>query len=298
VAAILSINIVNSLNKAIEAAISETTGQSFELSSSSGMGGGCINNASRIIGEDGRTYFVKTNSTRFLEAFEAEARALAAMAETRTIHVPEPVCTCVAGSQAALVMEYLPMGRSLNHDWKRMGRELAEMHRHTVDQYGWDHDNFIGSTPQMNTWHANWIAFYRECRLMPQVKWARQRGLALRQADKLADALPAYFDSYLPVPSLLHGDLWSGNAGFLDNGIPVIFDPASYYGDRETDLAMSEMFGGYPRDFYDAYDTEWPIDSGYRQRKQLYILYHTLNHYNIFGGGYGHQAEAIISQLI
>lgn len=289
---------VTTLNQAIEAAISESTGQSFRLAGSSGMGGGCINNASRIQGQDGSTYFVKTNASRFLEAFEAESHALTVMAASNAIRVPCPVATCAAGGQSALVMEYLKMGRSFRNDWQRMGRELARMHRHSADQHGWKHDNFIGSTPQINTCQTDWITFYRECRLIPQIKWARQRSLALRQADALLDILPSLFEDYAPVPSLLHGDLWSGNAGFLDDGTPVIFDPASYYGDRETDLAMSEMFGGFPAEFYHAYTGEWPIHKGYLQRKQLYILYHTLNHFNIFGGGYGHQAEAIIHGLL
>ena len=179
-----------------------------------------------------------------------------------------------------------------------MGRELARMHRNPGERHGWQHDNWIGSIQQINTQHEDWIQFYRECRLYPQVTWARSKGLPLVGADRLMDNLPAYFEGYAPPPSLLHGDLWSGNAGFLTDGSPVIYDPASYYGDRETDLAMTEMFGGYPREFYDAYDAEWPIDAGYRIRRNLYILYHTLNHYNIFGGGYGYQAESIVSQLL
>lgn len=289
---------VKTLDQAIEAAISEATGRSFRLADTSGMGGGCINNASRIRGTDGSTYFIKTNSLGFDEAFKAESHALKVMADTKTIRVPHPVATCNGGSQSALVLEFLPMGRNRHSDWRRMGRELAQMHLHVDRQHGWAHDNFIGSSQQINTRHGDWITFYRECRLSPQIEWARKRGLFLRQADTLLQALPSLFDDYNPVPSLLHGDLWSGNAGFLEDGTPVIFDPASYYGDRESDLAMSEMFGGYPRDFYEAYDAEWPIHPGYHRRKQLYILYHTLNHYNIFGGGYGHQAEGIIRGLV
>jgi protein-ribulosamine 3-kinase len=163
--------------------------------------------------------------------------------------------------------------------------------------FGWDHDNWIGATPQVNTWKEQWVQFFAECRLGPQIKWARNRGLPLSQAGELIESLPDFFDTYAPVPSLLHGDLWSGNAGFLADGTPVIFDPASHYGDRECDLAMTEMFGGFPGEFYRSYNAEWPLHTGYRIRKQLYILYHTLNHYNLFGGGYGSQAEAIIRSL-
>ena len=179
-----------------------------------------------------------------------------------------------------------------------MGTQLAQLHRHENARYGWDHDNWIGSFPQINTWHDEWVEFFAQCRLRPQVEAANRRGLRLTQMDALIEALPAFFDGYDPPPSLLHGDLWSGNAAFLEDGTPLVYDPASYYGDRETDLAMTEMFGGFPREFYDAYDREWPLDKGYRIRKQLYILYHTLNHYNLFGSGYGSQAESIIAGLL
>ncbi len=289
---------MKTLNQAIEEAIGENTGLSFQLADSSGMGGGCINDASRITGTDGRTFFVKRNSIGFRAAFEAEAHALSVMATSQTIRVPVPITTCQEDNQSALILEFLPMGRSPQSDWVEMGKQLASMHRQGADRYGWDHDNWIGSTEQINTWHDDWITFFRECRLKPQVDWARRKHLSLLKADKLISGLSAFFENYDPIPSLLHGDLWSGNAGFLEDGSPVVFDPAGYYGDRETDLAMTEMFGGFSTEFYSAYNTEWSLDPGYRLRKQLYILYHTLNHYNIFGGGYGSQAESIINGLV
>ena len=179
-----------------------------------------------------------------------------------------------------------------------MGEQLARLHRTQVTRFGWAHDNWIGSTPQPNTENPDWIAFYTDCRLRPQVEWARNRGLPLRQAGDLEAALPRFFAGYQPVPSLLHGDLWAGNADFMADGTPVIFDPAAYFGDREAELAMTEMFGGFPGEFYAGYNAEWPLDPGYRIRRQLYLLYHTLNHYNLFGGGYGAQAEAIVRALL
>lgn len=290
--------LVTTLNQAIEEAISECSGIPFSLAGTSGMGGGCINDASRATGLDGRVFFIKRNSVQFLPAFETEAHALETMAASRTIRVPIPVATCSAAGQCALILEYLDMGRPGNCDWRMMGTQLARMHRQFGRQHGWDQDNWIGSTPQINNPHADWVSFYRECRLRPQIKWARKKHLSLGEADALLEKLPSFFADYEPAPSLLHGDLWSGNAGFLTDGSPVIYDPASYYGDRETDLAMTEMFGGFPREFYAAYDAEWAIDPGYKIRKHLYILYHTLNHYNIFGGGYGYQAEAIVGRLL
>jgi len=146
----------------------------------------------------------------------------------------------------------------------------------------------------------DWIAFYRAWRLRPQFELARHnaapRGL-LRQGERLLERLEAFFPGYHPMPSLLHGDLWGGNHGYAD-GVPVLFDPAVYYGDREVDLAMTELFGGYPADFYAAYREAWPLDPGYRVRKPLYNLYHVLNHFNLFGGGYAAQAEAMVRRLL
>ncbi len=289
---------MKTLTQAIEEAIAEKTGRSFQLADSSGMGGGCINDANQVTGTDGRTFFVKRNSVGFLAAFKAEAHALSVMADSQTIRVPLPIATCQAEKQSALILEFLPMGRSRTCDWTEMGRQLAGMHRHRAEQHGWDHDNWIGSTAQINIRYDAWVTFFKECRLKPQIAWARRKHLSLRKADKLITGLSAFFENYDPIPSLLHGDLWSGNAGFLLDGSPVIFDPASYYGDREADLAMTEMFGGFSPEFYSAYETEWSLDPGYRLRKQLYILYHTLNHFNIFGGGYGSQADSIINGLV
>jgi fructosamine-3-kinase len=289
---------MSALLRAIEDCISKKTPEPFSQSDSSSLGGGCINAASCISGEDGRRFFVKENSIELLPSFEAEAYALGKLAATETIRVPTPVGTCHADGRAALILEFLPIGSSRGGDWGSMGRQLARMHGHTAEIHGWRHDNWIGSTQQINTSASDWILFFTDCRIAPQVQWAREKGLPLQQAEKLIEALPEFFPDYKPVPSLLHGDLWSGNAGFLENGTPVVFDPAAYYGDREADLAMTEMFGAYPREFYAAYIEEWPLDPGYRTRKHLYILYHALNHYNLFGGGYGSQAESIISQLL
>lgn len=289
---------MDALKQALESEIGKATGKPFRMAGSQSLGGGCIHNASRISGEDGRTFFIKQNDRSHLAPFKAEAEALQTMHDTGTVRVPAPVCVFGADGQAVLVLEFLAMGGRGQRDWAELGRQLALMHRHTGAQYGWPHDNWIGSTPQINTRNENWIDFYAECRLQPQFDWAKKRGLRLREADHLIEALPHFFIDHTPVPSLLHGDLWGGNADFLEDGTPVIFDPAAYYGDRETDLAMTEMFGGFGIDFYKAYEKEWPLDPGYRVRKDLYILYHVLNHYTIFGGGYGSQAESLTRRLL
>ncbi|MDO8262983.1 MAG: fructosamine kinase family protein [Gallionella sp.] len=171
----------------------------------------------------------------------------------------------------------------------------------TASRFGFPHDNFIGTTPQPNGWKDDWVDFWREHRLCFQLHLAAQNGYGGQlQAlgGKLLDMLPAFFAGYTPQPSLLHGDLWSGNHAFLADSTPVIFDPAPYYGDRECDLAMTELFGGYPTDFYAAYRAAYPLDAGYAVRKDLYNLYHILNHANLFGGGYVRQAEQMMQRLL
>lgn len=278
--------------------IRDTTGEPFAVREQRSVGGGCINSAYRIADGD-RSYFVKLNRASGLGMFEAEADGLREMAKAGAIKVPLPVATGEADGQAYIVMENLPLGGSGSGE--RLGHELAAMHRTTQARFGWYRDNTIGSTPQYNSEHADWITFWREQRLGAQLKMAAARGggrALLRKGEQLMAELPAFFAGYTPVPSLLHGDLWSGNYAFCQDGAPVIFDPAVYYGDREADIAMTELFGGFGRDFYDAYHEAWPLDEGYAVRKTLYNLYHILNHYNLFGGGYASQAEAMAGRLL
>jgi fructosamine-3-kinase len=180
-----------------------------------------------------------------------------------------------------------------------MGEQLAAMHRYPSPdgRFGWHRDNFIGATPQSNRWRPDWVTFWRENRLEFQFKLAAAGGIQYEGSDRLLAGLAAFFTEYSPEPSLLHGDLWSGNASFTEEGTPVIYDPACYFGDRECDLAFTEMFGGFPRDFYDAYDATWPRDEGWRSRRDLYNLYHVLNHAHLFGGAYVGQAREMIRAL-
>jgi fructosamine-3-kinase len=179
-----------------------------------------------------------------------------------------------------------------------MGGQLAAMHRHTHQHFGWSGDNYIGANPQENTWHEDWGEFFCRQRIRPQLQMAHANGYKFQNEAALYEATKHMLSGHQPEPSLLHGDLWSGNAGFLDDGSPVVYDPACYYGDRETDLAFSEFFGGFPKTFYQAYQKAWPLAQGYEQRKILYNLYHVLNHANLFGGGYGAKAQGMIHSLI
>lgn len=278
--------------------IGEATGKPFTVDSTRNMGGGCINSVYRVSGGD-RTFFVKSNDASLSEMFEAEAEGLDEIAATDTIRVPRPVCWGSAGGQAYLVLENLEMGGGVPPE--RFGRELAAMHRATADRFGWHRDNTIGSTPQLNGWTGDWITFWRDKRLGFQLELAARNGATgslISGGEELMELFPALFDSYKPIPSLLHGDLWGGNWAATRAGEPVIFDPATYYGDREADLAMTELFGGPGARFYDAYNDAWPVDSGYGVRKTLYNLYHILNHFNLFGGGYASQSDRMIGRLL
>jgi fructosamine-3-kinase len=283
---------------AIEAAISAAIATDFRIANSRTVGGGCINQAYVIEGS-GRRYFVKTNRAALADMFAAEAQGLAELESAQALRVPHPLATGIARNEAFLVLEYLPLtGRGSFAD---MGRRLARQHRKTADRFGWTRANAIGSTPQINTWTRDWLGFWRVHRLEFQLQLASNHGHAgklQRLGEELLSRLEAFFPGHTPQPSLLHGDLWGGNHGYLADGSPVIFDPAVHFGDRECDLAMSELFGGFAPAFHAAYREAWPLDAGYPVRRTLYNLYHVLNHANLFGGGYAAQAARMIAQLL
>lgn len=280
--------------------IALATGVAFAPEPPKSVGGGCINEA-YVLSDGARRFFVKLNAATRLSMFEAEAAGLAALAAPRVVRVPQPLCVGQAAGHAYLVLEYLPLDASTKRAAARLGEQLAALHRVVADRFGFERDNTIGSTPQPNGWSDDWVSFLREHRLGHQLRLAARRGLppGVEEAgQRLLEALPAFFRDHRPEPSLLHGDLWGGNWAATPVGDPVIFDPATYYGDREADLAMTELFGGFPQDFYAAYRAAWPLDAGYAVRKNLYNLYHVLNHFNLFGGGYVTQAARMIAALL
>ncbi len=280
--------------------IHDSTGKPFALLGAVTVGGGCINSTYRLEGKTD-AYFIKLNRKDRLPMFEAESSGLAEIASTASVRVPQPVCCGVVGDQSYLAMEFLalrPAGGSCD---RLLGQRLAALHGIARPYYGWHRDNTIGSSPQPNTRHHDWIGFWSQCRLGFQLKLAETLGYGgklQREGVKLIELLPVFFVSYQPKPSLLHGDLWGGNFAANEIGQPVIFDPACYYGDREADIAMTELFGGFGRDFQAAYTDVFPLDVGYRTRKTLYNLYHIINHLNLFGGGYLAQAENMIARLL
>ena len=299
--------------------ISTITGQKFEVKQRHSIGGGCINQGYSI-SDNNCTYFIKLNQASGIDMFEAEALGLQQMWDTQTIRIPKPICWGIADSSAYLVLEWLELGRNANPNaWLEMGRQLAAMHRCSPPNppnlggeekqppnlgkeekglFGWERNNTIGSTPQINTWTSDWAEFFTEHRIGYQLKLAKRRGGSFSQGERLLKAIPELLAGYQPQPSLVHGDLWSGNASITASGEPAIFDPAAYYGDREVDIAMTELFGGFPAAFYRGYNEAWPLDSGYDRRKTLYNLYHILNHFNLFGGSYGSQANRMIEEIL
>jgi fructosamine-3-kinase len=278
--------------------LESSVGEPVQGASPVPVGGGSINEAYRLEGDE-HTFFIKLNRATKLDMFEAEAEGLQALRQADALRIPEPLVWGVSGEKAFLVMEYLPLGGAGSA--AQLGEALAAMHRSTSDRFGWHRDNTIGSTPQCNTQDKSWINFWAEQRLGFQLNLALEAGAGRTleaRGGELLERLPAFMDGREPEPSLLHGDLWSGNYAFTQEGEPTIFDPAVYYGDRETDIAMTELFGGFGADFYAAYNNAWPLDSGYALRKTLYNLYHILNHYNLFGGGYLSQAQHMIDRLL
>jgi fructosamine-3-kinase len=280
--------------------ISAATGSHFSIQSSRPLSGGCINTAYHLQGK-GQDYFVKLNAAAKLPMFAAEAEGLLEVIETATIKVPKPICWGKIAHQAYLVLEYVSLGHSNSRAMERLGRQLALLHKIVQPYFGWHRDNTIGATPQVNTPCQDWVAFWRQYRLGFQLDLAIKHGYGDRlqgKGERLLARLASFFQDYPVMPSLVHGDLWTGNVASYHKDEPVIFDPAVYYGDRETDLAMTELFGGFSPRFYDAYQESYALDPGYRVRRTLYNLYHILNHLNLFGPAYLTQTESMMDTLL
>jgi len=279
------------------ARVTDTNGTFVKVVS---VAGGDINRAG-ILHTTDKSYFVKSNRPELLHMFEAEADGLRELARAKAMRVPMALCAGGTSDLAYIVMEHINLARLTAKSESRFGKQLATQHRVTTDNFGWHRDNTIGSTTQINTLTDDWVSFFKLYRLGYQLNLARDKGAATALIDKggqLLDSLRCFFTDYRPVPSLLHGDLWRGNVAADDNDNPVIFDPAVYYGDREADMAMTELFGGFSDQFYAAYQDAWLLDSAYTTRKHLYNLYHILNHYNLFGASYAAQAEHMIDRLL
>lgn len=247
--------------------------------------------------QEDRDWFLKAGDAELLAS---EADGLNTLAAAGAIRVPRVEDSGAVAGEGYLLLEWLPLMRGSPQSAARLGEALAQLHLEKAPRFGWPHHNFIGATPQFNRENEDWIGFFREQRLGFQLRLAGEnghRGRLQESGVRLLAGLSGFFKGYTPHPALLHGDLWSGNWGVLQDGGPVVFDPAVYRGDRETDLAMTELFGGFPREFYAAYRLHAPLDAGYEVRRGLYQLYHVLNHLNLFGEGYLGQAQGLIDCL-
>ena len=260
----------------------------LRIESEAPAAGGCIHECYHVT-VAGERQFLKINLKEYEDAFAAEADGLSAL-RAAGLRAPEALKHGSAAGRAYLLLEHLELGGT--GDFAALGRMLARSHMQPGPRYGWHRDNYIGSTPQENGWNEDWAEFWLARRLRPQLELATRNGFDLK-----VDLAFDFMKGHQPQPSLLHGDLWSGNAGFTPEG-PVVFDPAVYYGDREADLAMTELFGGFPPEFYEGYSSVWPLDEGYPRRKPLYNLYHLLNHLNLFGGGYLAQVKSTLRLLL
>jgi len=281
------------LIETVERLIEEKTGQPATIRDGSRSGGGCINDARRIVLEDGREYFMKSNPRPLPGMFPREAEALERMAEVGAIRVPRPVGAGGEGKGQTpfIVMEHIPTGSPKSGFHESFGRRFAQFHLDSQhDRFGFDHDNYLGSTPQPNGWEEDWVEFWRKHRLGFQLDLARKNGYSDSTLDRLGEGLMNRLPEIIGAPEepacLLHGDLWGGNYLADDQGEPVLIDPAAYYGRREADLAMTLLFGGFGSAFYSAYEEVWPLEAGSKDRLEIYKLYHLLNHLNLFGGSY------------
>jgi protein-ribulosamine 3-kinase len=268
------------------------------------VGGGCIHTALRIDGQGARgaaSYFAKVNYIARSAMFEAEAGGLEALRGAGKLRVPRVVASGSDDEHAWLALEWLELHPLDAAAGARLGAGLAAQHRLEQARFGWERDNYIGASPQRNGWSDDWLDFWRERRLVAQLRLAAANRLPSRMIDRgerLAADCPAFFRGHEPQRSLLHGDLWGGNAAMLAGALPLAFDPAVYVGDREADVAMTELFGGFPPDFASAYREAWPLADGYRVRREFYNLYHVLNHANLFAGDYVRQAGDSIERLL
>ena len=262
------------------------------------VGGGDISAAWRIKTEK-NSVFLKTGPADSLPMFQAEADGLRELQKANAVRVPNVLGCVSSGPECLLALEWIDFELADSNTEKMLGQQLAKQHRCCEDRFGWHKDNTIGSTPQRNLWNDDWVEFVANDRLGVQLELAARNGFAgdlQVEGAALCKNLGRFFADYWPEASLLHGDLWSGNWAAAD-GAPVIFDPAVYYGDRESDIAMTKLFGGFGASFYDAYEEAWPLSAGSEQRILLYQLYHVLNHLNLFGGSYLSRALGIIRTL-
>jgi len=288
------------LEEKIKAKIEEKLGS--KIKSLSSLSGGCISDACKITTNDNSNFFLKYNPSASNDMFIKEASGLKELAEANAIRIPK----VLEFDKDYILLEYIQTGNKNKNFFEEFGRCFAEMHKFTSDHFGFYEDNYIGSNPQKNIPHekekSNWVEFYFNKRILFQFKLAEKLGNSTDELRKgisrLENKIHEIIDSSNEKPSLLHGDLWSGNYMIDENGSAILIDPAVYYGSREADLGMTKLFGGFSSEFYKAYIESFPLEDGYDYRENIYKLYHVLNHLNLFGGGYYSQALSLIKFYI
>ena len=291
------------LRAALEAGLAARRGGSPRVVGSRAVGGGCIHRAEIVELDDGSSLFVKSNAAAPPGMFEAEAAGLEALAAVGAIRVPGDAWVGEGGGVRFLAMEAIEEGRRGRGLSRRFGRALAELHRGgRGERFGFAGDNFIGATPQPNPWTDDWVEFFRERRLGFQLDLARRHGRSDGTLDELGDRLLDRLGEWIDLPEeppcLIHGDLWGGNYLVDAAGEPVLVDPAAYYAQREAELGMTRLFGGFDADFHAAYEEAWPLPPGSAERQEIYSLYHLLNHLNLFGRGYRDQCVGVLRRLV
>lgn len=271
------------------------------------IGGGCISDAMRVDVVDSaakeKTFFVKANGLHFLDNFQCEAAGLRALDATKTIRVPSVIDVSASRGKAWLVLEFIAQGNRDKQYFRRFGDQLARMHQASVgDAFGWEADNYLGAAKQPNQSVDSWDAFFAQNRIGYQLRWAIDQGIADSElksdCQRIITAMPELLRGREQQTVLLHGDLWSGNYLCDESGQSVLIDPAVYRGCREAEFGMLKLFGGCPQEFYDAYQEAWPLPSGWQRRVNVYVLYHLLNHLNLFGTGYASQCGSMAKQIL
>jgi len=284
--------------QAISKQLSEVLLFSYEIKEKTKVHGGDINDC-YMISDGEQRYFVKVNRRDFLPKFEIEAENIRLLHDSRTVFVPELVLTGTSKDHSFIVLNYLPT-KPLDDSKNSFsfGQQLARLHQWGEQkEYGLDQDNYIGATLQPNKWDRKWGRFFAEQRIGWQLQLLREKGINLVDINEFTQLVQNRLANHQPKPALLHGDLWHGNVANSVFGA-ICYDPACYWGDRECDIAMTELFEGFQAEFYQGYESVAPLDLGYSERKDIYNLYHLLNHYNQFGGHYLDQSQKLINQIL
>jgi len=283
----------------IKKKLTEYAGTVVMIDSFSSVGGGSINQTYKVSTNEGNFFVKKNSASQYPQMFEKEAQGLKILKEAKVIDIPKIIDTGESENHSFLILKFIRSGKKTNSFWDDFGMQLAGLHKHTENFFGLDHDNYIGSLHQHNNKHNTWSDFYREERLEKQVRLARNKGSIDKGTVSEFDRFYSKLDNIFPEepPALLHGDLWGGNFMVNSNGEPVIIDPAVYYGHREMDLGMSQLFGGFDAQFYKSYNKSYPLENGWEERLDYCNLYPLMVHVNLFGGGYLQSVKAILKRF-